>query len=311
MPVPDTAFLADAIALEHDTGAEHPECPARFYAALEGLSGFSRTETIPRAATEDELAACHTRDYLRTVKREILGGASELSTGDTQVSPRSLDAALRASGLVLNAVDLVAQSKARNAFCVVRPPGHHATADRGMGFCIFNNIAVAARYAQREHGAARILVADWDVHHGNGTQDIFYSDGSVLFFSTHQHPWYPGTGMPDECGDGRGEGLTINRPFPAGTAGRAILDAFRSTLEPAAASFRPEMIFISAGFDSRRDDPLGRFLLRDEDFAELTRFLMELADRYCGGRLVSVLEGGYNLAGLTEAVRAHAGALVS
>lgn len=305
----ETALLADPAVMEHDTGLGHPERAARFEAVLKGLSEFQLTACNPRQANEDELAACHKHAYLHTVELDVRSGSSELSTGDTTICPRSLEAAKRASGLVLNAVDLVAGGQARNAFCAARPPGHHASASRGMGFCLFNNVAVAARYAQRKYGVERVLIADWDVHHGNGTQDIFYSDGSVLFFGTHQHPWYPGTGMPDEVGEGRGAGLTINRPFPAGTGGAEILDAFRTSLEPAAAGFRPEMIFISAGFDSRQGDPLGRFLLTDEDFAQLTRFLMELANTYCGGKLVSVLEGGYSLSGLIHAVRAHASAL--
>jgi acetoin utilization deacetylase AcuC-like enzyme len=210
---------------------------------------------------------------------------------------------------VLNAVDAVASGKAKNAFCVVRPPGHHATPDRGMGFCIFNSAAVAARYAQRKHGIGKVLIADWDVHHGNGTQDIFYSDGSVFFFSTHQHPWYPGTGMADETGEGPGRGATLNCPFPAGSGRKEILGAFREKLLPAADRFKPDLVMISAGFDSRLGDPLGRFTLGDEDFAELTAIMREIAGKHAGGRLISALEGGYNLAGLASAVLAHVQAL--
>jgi len=300
-----TAILADPFAKQHDTGPGHPERPARFDAVMEGLSGFTLTEVEHRSANEDELAACHTRGYIRTVERDVFQGLADLSTGDTAIGHRSLDVALRGAGLVLNAVDLVVEGKAKNAFCAVRPPGHHATADKGMGFCLFNNVAVAARYAQRHHGLSRVLIADWDVHHGNGTQDIFYLDDSVFFFSTHQHPWYPGTGMSNETGEGRGEGATLNCPLPAGSGRDEILGAFRDRLLPAAETFRPDIVLLSAGFDSRSGDPLGNFLLSDRDFSDLTTVMMEIADKHCQGRLVSVLEGGYSLEGLSKGVKSH------
>ena len=178
-----------------------------------------------------------------------------------------------------------------------------------MGFCLFNNIAIAARYAQRKYGVERVLIADWDVHHGNGTQDIFYADPSVFFFSTHQSPWYPGTGDARDRGENQGNGTTMNCPFPAGTGRDEILGAFRIRLVDEMKTYRPDLILISAGFDSREGDPLGRFRLADEDFAELTSLLLEAADQHSGGRLMSVLEGGYNLAGLTKAVAAHTAAL--
>jgi len=233
-----------------------------------------------------------------------------LSTGDTIVSARSFDVALHATGGVLSAVDSVLTGKTQNAFCIVRPPGHHATPARGMGFCLFNSIAIAARYAQQKYGVDRVLIADWDVHHGNGTQNIFYSDGTVLFFSTHQHPWSPGTGAPDETGEGPGLGMTMNCPFPAGSGRAEILGAFQERLLPAAEKVKPELVLISAGFDSREGDPLGNFLLTDADFADLTKVLREIADKYAGGRLVSVLEGGYSLPGLAAGVRAHVEALI-
>jgi acetoin utilization deacetylase AcuC-like enzyme len=310
---PTTAFLADPIYKEHLTGGGHPERPARYDAVVQALQHARLTggmlKLAPRPATEDEIALVHTREYLQVVKRDITRGAPELSTGDTNVCPKSLDVALQATGGVLTAVDAVLRGRVRNAVGVVRPPGHHATPSRGMGFCIFNNIAVAARYAQRKHGVGRVLIADWDVHHGNGTQDAFYTDGSVFFFSTHQHPWYPGTGMPWETGEEAGKGATLNCPFPAGAGREQILGAFREKLIPAAKAFRPDLILISAGFDSRQGDPLGRFTLTDEDFAELTRVMLEVADRHCHGRLVSVLEGGYNLTGLASAMTAHVKAL--
>jgi acetoin utilization deacetylase AcuC-like enzyme len=308
-----TALLADPLYKRHIPGPGHPERPARFDAVLSALDRTGLTAKMlripPRAATEDELAACHTRKYIEVVKHDTARGYEALSTGDTPLSAESLDIALQAAGGVLNAVDAVVERRAQNAFCVVRPPGHHATPDRGMGFCIFNNVALAARYAQRRHGIRRVLIADWDVHHGNGTQDTFYADGSVFFFSTHQHPWYPGTGQPDETGEGAGRGATLNCPFPAGSGRTEILGAFKDRLLPAARDFRPDLVLISAGFDSRLGDPLGRFTLTDTDFADLTTLMLEIADTYAGGRLVSVLEGGYSLDGLASAAVAHVNAL--
>lgn len=304
-----TVFLADPIAKEHDTGPGHPEQPARWDAAVRGLGDLHLTPSGPRAATEDDLALCHTRDYIRVAKHDVLSGAHTLSTGDTDISARSFEVALRAAGTCLNAVDQVMRGDAGSAFCIVRPPGHHASANRGMGFCLFNNIAIAARYAQRHHGVERVAIVDWDVHHGNGTQDIFYKDGSVLFFSTHQSPWYPGTGAASETGEGAGKGRTINCPLPAGSGREEILGVVAHRLIPQLDEFRPDLILISAGFDSRMGDPLGRFLLDDADFAELTRMVLEAADKHAGGKVISILEGGYNLDGLSRAVHAHVHAL--
>lgn len=304
-----TALVADPVCKEHQTGSRHPERADRFDAALGALDGLELLKLAPRVATEDEVALCHSPSYIKLVEREVMTGFHELSTGDTIISPRSMDAALRATGSVLNGVDAVMEGKAQNAFCIVRPPGHHATPVRGMGFCLFNSIAVAARYAQKKYGLKRVLIVDWDVHHGNGTQDVFYTDGTVFFFSTHQHPWYPGTGLPNETGEGAGHGTTLNCPFPAGSGRDEILSAFQEKLLPAAEKFQPELVLISAGFDSRVDDPLGNFLLTDEDFADLTRVMRETADKHAGGRVVSVLEGGYSLSGLAAGVRAHVEAL--
>jgi acetoin utilization deacetylase AcuC-like enzyme len=262
-----------------------------------------------RSATEDELALIHSGQYIALVEREVAQGRPQLSTGDTDVGPHSIESAQAAAGCVLSAVDAVFSGSVTNAFCAVRPPGHHASAARGMGFCLFNNVALGARYAQHRHRAERVLIADWDVHHGNGTQDIFYEDGSVLFFSTHQSPWYPGTGEASEEGEGQGAGKTINCPLPAGSGRAQVLGAFQQRLLPAAKEFRPDLILVSAGFDSRINDPLGLFLLADEDFRDLTRLMNELAAECCGGRLVSVLEGGYSLQGLALAAEAHVRAL--
>ena len=263
------------------------------------------TVSAPRAATEDEILRVHTPDYLKLVRAEVGAGRRILSTGDTELSPGSLAAAMAAAGTVVSAVDAVMRGRARNAFCAVRPPGHHASQARGMGFCVFNNLAIGARHAARAFGAERVLIADWDVHHGNGTQAIFWSDGSVLFFDTHQHPWYPGTGSPDETGEGKGRGLIVNRPFPAGAGRNEILNAFRTGLVPAAERFKPDLVMISAGFDSRAGDPLGQFTLGDADFADLTTLVLEIAKQHARGRVVSVLEGGYSREGLARAVAAH------
>ncbi len=309
----ETGLLADPVYKLHQPGEGHPERPARYDVAIRALerSGLkAEFGRIPvRRATFEETALAHSEQYLHIVERDFSAGASMLSTGDTNIAPASLEVALQAVGGVINAVESVLERKYQRAFCIVRPPGHHATRDRGMGFCIFNNVAIAARHAQQAYGVERVLIADWDVHHGNGTQDIFYSDGSVLFFSTHQSPWYPGTGAANETGEGQGRGLTINCPFPAGAGREEILGAFRSRLLPAADRFHPDLVLVSAGFDSRYGDPLGQFTLSDHDFADLTTLLREIADKHAGGRLLSVLEGGYSLDGLASSVVAHAAAL--
>jgi acetoin utilization deacetylase AcuC-like enzyme len=307
------SLLIDRVYERHTTGPGHPESPERYEAVVQAIDQVSALKAAPRIpvrhATDDEVALCHTRDYIATVKQDIARGVRDLSTGDTAVGSKSLDVALRAVGGVLNAVDQIVSNHTKRAFCAVRPPGHHATPNRGMGFCIFNNVAVAARYAKQKHGLERVMIVDWDVHHGNGTQDIFYEDGSVLFFSTHQHPWYPGTGRAEETGAGKGKNRIINRPLPAGAGRKEVGEAFRLGLKPAADAFRPDLVIISAGFDSREGDPLGRFRLTDEDFVELTEMLLEVADKHAGGRVLSVLEGGYSLSGLQAGVAAHVGRL--
>jgi acetoin utilization deacetylase AcuC-like enzyme len=276
---------------------------------LESVRTFERqgrlTVTAPRPATEDQILLVHTSQYIDLVRADVATARRTLSTGDTDLSAGSFTAALAAAGTVVSAVDAVVSGLVRHAFCALRPPGHHAAPSRGMGFCVFNNIAIGARHACRRHGIERILIADWDVHHGNGTQEVFWNDGSVLFFDTHQHPWYPGTGTADETGAGKGRGLIVNRPFPAGSGRKEILGVFREVLVPAAERFKPQLVMTSAGFDSRAGDPLGRFTLTDADFADLTDVVVEIAEQYASGRLVSVLEGGYALDGLPRAVGAH------
>jgi acetoin utilization deacetylase AcuC-like enzyme len=306
--------MADAIYRKHLEGRDHhPERPERYDAVMQGLETaglIPKLLRVPsRAATDDELLLCHAPQYLEIVREDFTSGMEHLTTGDTDITPNSMEVALHAVGGVLNAVDAVMTGAARNAFCAVRPPGHHATARRGMGFCLFNNVAIAARHAQKQHGVERVLIVDWDVHHGNGTQDIFYGDRSVFFFSSHQWPLYPGTGRADETGESAGKGTTMNFPLPAGSGRTEVLGAVRQSLVPAMEEFRPDLVLISAGFDSRIGDLLGRFTLTDEDFTDLTRTTMEIADRHAGGRLVSLLEGGYALPGLASATAAHVGTL--
>jgi acetoin utilization deacetylase AcuC-like enzyme len=310
-----TGLMSDDKFREHLQGRhDHPECPERYDSvmrALERAGLMESLERIPsRDATADDLLLCHTPEYLRVARRDVESGRPYLSTGDTDITANSWDVAVRAAGGVLNAVDAVCEGRAANAFCAVRPPGHHANASRGMGFCLFNNVALAARHAQRKHGVGRAMIVDWDVHHGNGTQDIFYQDGDVLFFSTHQWPLYPGTGRADETGEGKGLGATMNFPFPPGSGRKEILGAVENALIPAAARFRPELVLISTGFDSRIGDPLGSFTLTDQDFRDLTHAIMGIADQYSHGRLVSLLEGGYNLQGLGAAAATHVDALL-
>ncbi len=300
---------------KHVTGPWHPEAPERLDAVIKALEpqrlGIELTRLTPRRATREEILTCHTGAYYDLAKKEIASAIQQLSTGDTTVSKRSFDVALLAAGGALTAVDAVMEGRTGGVFCAVRPPGHHARPGQGMGFCVFNNAAVAARYAQKKHRLGKVLIVDWDVHHGNGTQDIFYEDGSVFYFSTHQWPLYPGTGRRSETGRGDGAGTTLNCPVPAGSGRKEIVGAFRDQLVPAADRFKPDLVIISAGFDSRIGDPLGALRLRDQDFADLTAIMKDIARRHARRRLVSVLEGGYNLDGLAKATAAHVRALAA
>ena len=310
-----TGLVHSAKYLGHQPGAGHPESPARLDAVLSGIGKAVPAARLlriaPRSATRSELELCHTADYLDTVESEIRAGYSQISTGDTNVSSGSWDAALHAAGGVFEAIDAIMAGRVQNAFCAVRPPGHHASMQRGMGFCLFNNVALGARYVQQKYGIERVLIADWDVHHGNGTQDIFYTDPSVFFFSTHQWPFYPGTGAASERGLGKGKGYTLNCPFPRGSGRTEVVGAFQAGLVPAMRHFQPGFVLISAGFDGRASDPIGQFVLTDADFAELTRIVLQIAADYAGSRLVSVLEGGYSLAGLASACGAHVSELAA
>jgi acetoin utilization deacetylase AcuC-like enzyme len=308
-----TGLLFDDVYLRHLAGvSNHPERPERLTAIRNGLdrSGLLKNlyRITPRRVTDEELALVHSPGYVRLVRNELSNlkaEAADLSTGDTLISPGSLESAQYAAGGVLNAVDAVMTKKVKNAFCAVRPPGHHATPTRGMGFCIFNNVAIAARYAQKTHGVKRVLIVDWDYHHGNGTQDTFYEDDSVFVFDTHHYGAYPGTGSAAETGAGKAAGTKLNVPMPVGAGDAQFLEAFQNRLVPAARRFKPDLILISAGFDGMRNDVLGRFDITPEGFAAMTRVVVDLAHELCQGRIVSVLEGGYRLDGLSDGVVAH------
>jgi acetoin utilization deacetylase AcuC-like enzyme len=306
-------LVTDSRLKLHVAGAAHPEQPDRLRAVQEGLDSSGLTKDLieieSRPANDEELGRVHTGSYIQLVAQEVVRGFRQLSTGDTGINHMTEEVARLAAGCAVAAVDAVFGREVHNAFCAIRPPGHHASQSRGMGFCVFNNVAIAARHAQRVYGAEHVAIVDWDVHHGNGTQDIFYQDGSVLFFSTHQSPWYPGTGAANETGSGSGEGKIINCPLPAGTGRDGVFSAFKDRLLPALDKFCPDLILLSAGFDSRIGDPLGQFTLTDADFSELTALMVDAAESYCDGRLVSVLEGGYNLRGLALAAAAHVRAL--
>jgi len=309
---------APVIALHHPqcrlhlAGRGHPDSPAR----LEAVEAALRASSLPldwrhaRRAAIAELEAVHDPAYVGLALRELEQGRGELSTGDTELSPGSLEASLRAAGAAAAAVDAVLDGEARAAFCAVRPPGHHATRRRGMGFCVFNNVAVAAARA-RARGLERVLIVDWDVHHGNGTQDIFWSDGAVLYFSTHRRPWYPGTGARSERGEGAGAGRTINCPLREGDGDREILAAFTEELLPAAKRFQPELVLVSAGFDAHVGDPLGGLAVTGAGFARLTRLVRQVAEECAEGRVVSLLEGGYVPGDLAACVTTHVEVLSS
>jgi acetoin utilization deacetylase AcuC-like enzyme len=305
-----TAIVHHPIFREHDTGPGHPETPSRYQVVMEALRGdaalwSSLVEVQAREAPRGDIQAAHSPQLYKHVERVVSEGIGYLDA-DTTVSLRSFDAARYAAGAPCQAIDLIMQGEVSNAFVPVRPPGHHATEERAMGFCLFNNVAVAARYAQQHYAEIeRVAIIDWDVHHGNGTQGIFYADPSVYFFSSHQYPWYPGTGTRGEKGTGRGLGYTMNLPLRAATPAVEQKRAFEAALDDMSTSFSPDLIIISAGFDSHLGDPLGQLLLKDEDFVDMTRALKQWAASSCQGRLVSCLEGGYNLETLGETVRAH------
>ena len=306
-------FVYHEDCLNHVAGHGHPERPDRIRAIRSHLSDCGLLDRLlpirPRPCAEDQLATVHTRDYIDTIRAACAGAPAQLDP-DTAVSPGSWHAALLSAGGAVAACDAVISGEATSAFVCTRPPGHHAETSRAMGFCLFNNVAVAARHAQMRHGIERVAIVDWDVHHGNGTQHMFETDGSILYFSTHQYPYYPGTGGPQERGRGEGEGLTINVPMELGSGDVEYVRVFRETLRPALERFRPGIILISAGFDAHRDDPLAGMALTESGYADLTRLLIEAARDHSNGRIVSLLEGGYDLRALGASVESHLKALL-
>ncbi|HWB74792.1 MAG TPA: histone deacetylase [Nannocystaceae bacterium] len=301
----ETLLLFDERMTEHEPGPGHPERPDRLRAieAMLSLRTTSRSRLgTPRAATEEQIARVHTYDHIARVG-ELSGQYGSLDP-DTHVSPESVRAAVLAAGAATQAVDEVCGGLASNAFALVRPPGHHAVAGRAMGFCLFNNVAVAAAHARAVHGKQRILLVDWDVHHGNGTESIFYDTDDVLFFSTHQFPLYPGTGASQSAGAGKGLGFTVNVPMQAGAGDADYALAFQRVLVPIAEAYKPDLVLVSAGFDAHRDDPLGGMEVSEDGFAVLCGIVGDIARRHCSGQLVLLLEGGYDLAGLAKSVHA-------
>jgi acetoin utilization deacetylase AcuC-like enzyme len=306
-----TALVYSPIYLGHDTGS-HPENAQRLIAILAHLDreGLLEGRRIfePEAVPFEALAAVHDPALIEQVLEAAEAGGRWLDA-DTYVSPGSYEAAAYAAGGALLAVDAVLHDDPRRAFVLSRPPGHHATRERAMGFCLFNGIAAAAQYALDRHGLERVAIVDWDVHHGNGTQDIFYTSGRVLYASLHQWPLYPGTGRREETGQGPGRGATLNIPLPPGADDRAYLEAFDREVAPRVREFAPQLLLVSAGYDAHRDDPLAMMRLTEDGFAELTRRVKQLAAEHCQGRLVLVLEGGYHPDALARSVAATLRAL--
>jgi acetoin utilization deacetylase AcuC-like enzyme len=264
----------------------------------------------PTPAPLEWVNTVHPERHTSAIKIRCQLGEPVLDEGDTHVCKESFDVALLAVGGVLHAIDEVMAGRLAGTFCALRPPGHHAESTKVMGFCLLNNVAIGARYAQRRHGVKRVAILDWDVHHGNGTQQIFYEDDSVFYISLHEYPFYPGTGATSERGAGQGEGYTLNCPMGAGSVEKDYLDAFQAHILPALHRFQPEFMMISAGFDAHRDDPLASINLTEDSFSRMTELVLGVSDKYCQGKVVSVLEGGYNLEALSRSVEAHLRAMI-
>lgn len=298
--MPHSAVVVDREFLKHEPGDFHPERPERILALLDvakELDSESFEILPPRAAEREEIEACHSSEYI-----DLLEATSKTNRyvldGDTITSRDSFGTALLAVGGFLNLLDAIASGGFRNGFALVRPPGHHALKDQAMGFCLFNTIAIGAHHLKRRYGTKRIFIMDWDVHHGNGTQDAFYSDSSVLYLSTHQYPFYPGSGGIDEAGAGEGEGYTVNIPLPAGCGNEEYLRVFKEIVVPIGEKFAPDWILVSAGFDPHRRDPLGGMDVTEEGFRVMAALLLGLAEEYAGGKIAFLLEGGYDLTAL-------------
>ncbi len=317
-----TGYITHPAYLEHDTGPGHPESSQRLRTLDQKIlqkdpSGKptplqNQLQIITPDLTENLdlwISKVHQPEYCRLVKEKTPAQGRVYFDPDTPCSPGSyLAAELAVSGLI-TAIDAVMEKRLYNAFCAVRPPGHHAEPDRAMGFCLFNQVAIGARYLQKHHQLDKVFIIDWDVHHGNGTQHIFYEDPSVYYFSTHQFPFYPGTGSGDEQGTGRGKGFTHNIPLRAGAGDAAIIQIFENELADALAAFQPDFILISAGFDAHKSDPLASLNVTEQGFKQLTQIVLSLAKDHCGGRLISCLEGGYHLEALARSVEEHLTAL--
>lgn len=302
-----TGIVKDSRYLQHASGGWNPERSERLMAVHEMLDNphmsWKYVGIDPREASHDEIASVHTPAYINYIA-ETAGKDCVFLDADTVANADTYDIARLAAGGLMNAIDAVINREADNAFAFVRPPGHHADAGNSAGFCVFNNIAIGAMHAMKKYGMTRILIADWDLHHGNGTQDIFYSDRRVLYFSTHQYPLYPGTGGLQEVGRGEASGYTVNVPLKKGAVNGTFVSAFRNILAPIAQAFNPELILVSAGFDPHYQDPLGGMRATPEGFAALARVLLNIADHCCSGRVVAVLEGGYHVTALTRSIKA-------
>jgi len=302
-----TSFIYHPLYLRHETDP-HPETPRRLEAITSKVQASDIRPhllfTEPGNATREQIQSNHDAKYIEMLKTACEAGTRQLDA-DTVISRKSYDAAVLAAGAGLTAVDLVVDGKADNVFCAVRPPGHHAEHNRAMGFCLFNNVAIAARYAIREKGLNRVFIFDWDVHHGNGTQHSFYTDPSVFYCSVHQYPFYPGTGAADETGTGDGLGTNLNFPLRAYCGDDVYLDIVENKLIPQMFRFKPDLIIISAGFDAHEDDPLANMNVSTEGYGKMTQLISKAAGEICGGRLISMLEGGYNLQALSDSVLIH------
>ncbi len=309
-----TAFIHNSICEKHETPSGHPENTKRYSAIMDSMKRDSEfwqtlTEVESAPVSKGVILAAHTKDHYKNVETAFARGTEYLD-GDTMISMKSFDAAVHAAGGACQAVDLVMKKEVDNAFVAARPPGHHATSENAMGFCLFNNVAVATRYAQNRYKEIeRVAIIDWDVHHGNGTQGIFFDDPTVHFFSIHQYPWYPGSGSWGETGFGRGKGYTLNLPVKAKTLAKVQRRMFEDAIGDIRRNFRPDIILISAGFDAHATDPLGQLKLEDGDFISMTNSVKQWANEVCEGRIVSCLEGGYNLKTLGETVKSHVKAL--
>jgi acetoin utilization deacetylase AcuC-like enzyme len=300
------AVVVDPEYLKHEPGEFHPERPERIRALLDLAETLDKKKfqiLPPKAASRTDIEFCHGADYVKLVEATSKTNLYALD-GDTIVCRDSFGVGLLAVGGFLRLIDSIAAGEAQNGFALVRPPGHHALRDRAMGFCLFNTIAIGAYHLKKTYGAKRIMIMDWDVHHGNGTQDSFYEDPSVLFVSTHQFPYYPGTGAVTEVGLNAGEGYTLNIPLPAGCGDAEYMRVFNDVVMPAAKEFEPEWILVSAGFDPHRRDPLGGMEVTEAGFTGMARLLLELADQYAGGKIAFLLEGGYDLTALRKSVAA-------